>query len=229
MVVKYKQVFQTLWITNKGFLIPLGTFFLLGIYPLYRWDKVTLALIINQWHHPCLDYFFTYFTWLGSGITYGMLLIGLAGIQDSRRKIIIGGGSFSLMSLMIQSMKRLFFADCLRPIALTPPHITPYIVAIPHRSMSFPSGHAGTIFVAVCFLYFINTQKKGWYSYLLITIALLTAYSRLYLYQHFYIDVYIGALSGVAATLTVYPLFMQWEIPPWLDKTIDQWTFWKRN
>ena len=61
-------------------------------------------------------------------------------------------------------------------------------------SFSFPSGHAAGAFAgAVIFAHF-DPKRKYWY-YLL---ASLIAFSRIYLYCHFFLDVVAGGLIGYA-------------------------------
>ena len=210
---------------NKLLLTSLFILFLIGLYPLYAFDKVPLLLMLNKWHHPILDDFFLYITWLGDGITYGLLLIILALRGYTIRKLLIGGISFCLMSVVVQSMKRIFFVDCLRPLAL----ISPNLLHVPdgvicHKTLSFPSGHVGTTFTAICFLYLILPKKRKIYNSLLLIAALLIAYSRLYLCQHFYTDVYIGAWIGAITPLFVYRALINfnWKKRPWLDKSIKE-------
>ena len=66
------------------------------------------------------------------------------------------------------------------------------IVAKP-TDFSFPSGHAAASFAAVSALYF--SKDKLWIPGLVI--ALLIAFSRLYLYVHYPSDVLAGILLGI--------------------------------
>lgn len=60
---------------------------------------------------------------------------------------------------------------------------------------SFPSGHTGASFAAVSALYF--SKNRLWIPSLII--AVLIAFSRLYLYVHYPSDVLAGALIGIMA------------------------------
>lgn len=59
---------------------------------------------------------------------------------------------------------------------------------------SFPSGHAATAFASATILAFFD-KKRGWFYYL---IAFLIAYSRIFLYCHYFLDVLAGGLLGHA-------------------------------
>ena len=70
---------------------------------------------------------------------------------------------------------------------------------------SFPSGHTATAFGTALLLSVFTKNKK--YSLLYLFAALLVAYSRIYLGQHFLQDVLAGALIGVPVALIVYFVF----------------------
>ena len=63
---------------------------------------------------------------------------------------------------------------------------------------SFPSGHTGASFAAVSALYF--SKYRLWVSSLVL--AILIAFSRLYLYVHYPSDVLAGMLIGIMAGYT---------------------------
>ena len=50
-------------------------------------------------------------------------------------------------------------------------------------------------------------------------IALLVGYSRVYLSQHFFEDVYVGSIIGVSVTLVVYYLLSKMN-KPWLEYSL---------
>ncbi|MBK7568050.1 MAG: phosphatase PAP2 family protein [Bacteroidetes bacterium] len=53
-----------------------------------------------------------------------------------------------------------------------------------------------------------NICKNKNYGYLFFGLALLVAISRVYLMQHFLVDVYFGSLFGLIFTLILYQLLM---------------------
>jgi membrane-associated phospholipid phosphatase len=207
---------------NKAFFIVYTALWLLGLYPLLAWDKVTLLLMINGQHHPALDQFFYYITNLGSGITYTLLLITLLLLRVANRKLLIGASSFVVMSAIVQFLKRIGFSDQLRPIELVPDptqlHLVGHVAILSH--LSFPSGHAATIFTAACLLNLITPIKHIVYSILLLLIATIVAYSRVYLCQHFYTDVYVGMLIGGLVTTFMYAWLIDWQVPSWLEQRL---------
>ena len=63
---------------------------------------------------------------------------------------------------------------------------------------SFPSGHSVSAFCAAVVITFV-TKEKYWGTFMLI-IAALVAYSRMYLSEHFLIDVTAGSALGIFVT-----------------------------
>jgi membrane-associated phospholipid phosphatase len=73
---------------------------------------------------------------------------------------------------------------------------------------SFPSGHATTTFSLFCLLSLLAV-KRGW-GWLWFALALLAAYSRVYLGQHFFGDIFAGAVIGTSASVACYLLMNRW-------------------
>jgi membrane-associated phospholipid phosphatase len=73
-----------------------------------------------------------------------------------------------------------------------------------HTWQSFPSGHTMTAFALALFLS-ILIRNKFW-GVLLLILAILVAYSRVYLFQHFPKDVFAGSIFGVFAVLIAFPI-----------------------
>lgn len=61
---------------------------------------------------------------------------------------------------------------------------------------SFPSGHASNSFALITYLCLITSKKIKWFPYLLVPVALLISYSRMYLGVHYLSDVLCGAIIG---------------------------------
>lgn len=59
---------------------------------------------------------------------------------------------------------------------------------------SFPSGHAATAFASATILAFFDKKRK-WFYYL---VATLIAYSRIFLFCHYFFDVAVGGILGYA-------------------------------
>ena len=193
-----------------------------GIYPLVTFEKVPLLLRLNSFYHPLLDLFFYYAAFLGSKELYLLLMVTLLMRKQNIRTLLVGAGGFVTMSVIIQGMKRLPCFDQSRPITLIPTAMSVHLVeGITHQThLSFPSGHTGIIFTATWLIYFLAPKKPYWFSISLLLLACAVAYSRIYLCQHFYRDVYVGALIGMGSTTAVYAFLKHWQGPAWLDQPL---------
>lgn len=69
-----------------------------------------------------------------------------------------------------------------------------------HHWNSFPSGHTVTIFMLTAVLSIILPRKLHLQP-LLFILAVLVGFSRIYLMQHFWVDVYVGSALGLIAAL----------------------------
>ncbi|WP_243517628.1 MULTISPECIES: phosphatase PAP2 family protein [unclassified Candidatus Cardinium] len=216
------KAFRIIWYQNNFFFYLLAAILTIGSIPFFLFDKLAFFILLKQWHHPVADVIAPYLTWLGDGVTYLLLLTVVALLRASCRKLIIMGGSFLFMSIVVQLFKRLFFRDMLRPIALLPLddslHLVDRVSLL--RDLSFPSGHAATIFVLISVIQLLSRNKNTIYSIAWLGLALTVAYSRIYLCQHFYIDIYVGAWMGSLSSLIVYLFVVGFNGPNWLDRSI---------
>lgn len=85
---------------------------------------------------------------------------------------------------------------------------------------SFPSGHTAGAFAFYCFLSLLLPDSKRYMSILFFFIAMAVAYSRIYLSQHFYDDVYAGSMVGALTCLCVFLLLRR--VIPVYPKTAGQ-------
>lgn len=179
-------------------------FLLAGMGTIFLTSKPNLFLFFNQYHGAGADVFFTWVTWLGNGLIF--LVVCLAVLFKNRAHGILGLVCFGVSALIPQLLKRQFFADALRPVKYFDHKTSIYLVegVQQHHYHSFPSGHSASVFALALFLTFITKNKKwGWVFGL---IAVITAYSRVYLAQHFFEDIYAGACIGYISTALVFIL-----------------------
>ncbi|MDJ1483252.1 phosphatase PAP2 family protein [Cytophagaceae bacterium DM2B3-1] len=189
--------------SNKVFFILYGIFLIAGGIWQVLWSPTQIFLVINGANHPFSDTFFQYFTNVGDGAFFAAVIILFLFIRY--RYVLIGLGSFALSSLVAQGLKRLVFADVLRPKAVFEgsSYAVHWVAGLEiHSNNSFPSGHATTAFAVFSLLSIIlKNQLSG---FLFFTLAFLAAYSRVYLGQHFFADIYAGSLIGVSSTVFMY-------------------------
>jgi membrane-associated phospholipid phosphatase len=90
-----------------------------------------------------------------------------------------------------------------------------------HHWGSFPSGHTTTAFMLASFLYLV-LPKKMKIHWLLMGIAFLVGISRVYLMQHFLMDIWAGALLGILSSLVSYMLVLKFFSKKIYQKSILQ-------
>lgn len=166
--------------------------------------KETLFLTINQAHTPLLDIAFSGLTYLGDASPFILLLIIFL-IRRNFKCFIPGVAVLLLMTSIVQIVKHQY--QSLRPTAYF--NYSPIVHTVSwvsvHGHLSFPSGHSASAFSLYCFIALLLPNKK--WGILCFFVALLTGYSRIYLAQHFFEDVYVGSIIGTLTCLFVYWLF----------------------
>jgi membrane-associated phospholipid phosphatase len=146
-------------------------------------------------------------TQLGDALIGGSLLIVLwnrSRIPHSLLMII----ALLFTFLMVQIGKRLLFSDWPRPLGLFEEELV-YAPFTKNRYHGFPSGHTATAFcLAGCLM-----LRKRWSllaSFLVVIVATLVGYSRIYLGLHFLADVLAGAFMGSLSSLFAYYFLGSW-------------------
>ena len=97
--------------------------------------------------------------------------------------------------------KQILFHGIPRPIAFFEDSYNLYLVegVKIHRSNSFPSGHTTTAFAVFSLLILI--VKNNYLKFSFALLAIFAGFSRIYLSQHFLIDVLAGAILGIMIAL----------------------------
>ncbi|MCD6090212.1 MAG: phosphatase PAP2 family protein [Bacteroidales bacterium] len=163
--------------------------------PLLFTEKEFLNLWLNQHHSPFLDVFFKYTTHLGNAWLLLPLLIFALSRNYFLSLVLFVTTIFE--SVLVQVvLKNGFFSDIVRPIKyISQSDILHRVEGISVHSLhSFPSGHAQTAFLIFTFLALFCKRSSS--AYILLFLAALVALSRVYLLQHFFIDVWFGAIIG---------------------------------
>lgn len=187
---------------NVFFLLPYLIFLISGGIVLFFFSKESIHLSINNYHHPLADIFFSFITWLGDG--WMAVIIVAVSVFFRYRYAILIGSSYLISSLITQLLKRTIFSDELRPVKFFENTNTLYLVRGVEQYMynSFPSGHATTSFSVYLALAMISGNR--YLQFIFFVIAFLVAFSRVYISQHFFDDVYAGSLIGTVSALFVF-------------------------
>jgi len=191
-------------IDNKYFFVPYIAFLIAGLFAIIFLDKGEFFLFVNSNAGGFWDYFFFYSTYLGDGYTY--LIVVIVALLIRVRYFAIGVLSYASSGIAAQILKRIF--DVPRPwkFFCKADWLHLPLDIKPHSHHSFPSGHTASAFSLFMFLSLFIRNKALKATFFLC--ALITAISRVYLVQHFFIDVYIGSILGVFFTVIVYYIFI---------------------
>ncbi|MBC7571447.1 MAG: phosphatase PAP2 family protein [Spirosoma sp.] len=188
---------------NRWFFLPYAlTLTVVGTLQLLT-TQTQLMRWVNVRNTPIADVFFLYVTYLGDGAFFVIICIIL--LIYNRRMGILAFASFALSSLVSLFLKTVVFDGSPRPLRFFEHSLSEYhlIEGLDiHSYNSFPSGHTTSAFALFGLLAFLDRRKdRGWVYFL---IAALTGYSRVYLFQHFVEDVFVGSLIGTGASMLVY-------------------------
>ena len=190
------------------FLVPtLVLALVLGIVPLVI-PKAELHLTLCQPHTVFLDSLVPVFTNLVNWLPYLVVLLLLfyrAGWATYLASNLL------LSTLIVQPIKHIVHAP--RPLtwfAENMPDVSlPLVEGVRMNYwLSFPSGHTTTFFVLFFSLSIIlcakNIKGKNILSFICFLCASFGAYTRIYLSQHFALDIFAGILIAVFSTLVLY-------------------------
>lgn len=205
---RFVGVYQQL----KYFIWPYVIIVVLALVIRLGWSSRTgTYFFINGLHTPAGDWFFPYITELGS--TSAAVLICLLLLLINRRMgtvmatayLFTATLSFTIKALVAFPRPHRYFSARLHDIYFVPG------VVVLDNSLSFPSGHSVCAFTAATVLAYY-TRNKYW-SLLYLLLALLVAYSRMYMSQHFLEDVSAGSLLGVFFSMVWLSFFGRRETP----------------
>ena len=171
----------------------LGALLLIGTSAFF--GRITVFLFLNTDGGPFMDQFFKWATWGAEGWVWIPYLAIVFGWFKKDAKLIVL--NFLLSTVFTQIPKRFIWDSISRPIASGIPlneiHTVPGVVM--HAWNSFPSGHTATAFTL--FLLTIYLFPTKWVFAIGAIFAIICAYSRVYLGQHFPMDLGGGILVAV--------------------------------
>ncbi len=190
---------------------------LTGIILVLSIPKLELHLLINSSHSSFQDWFFKTITLLGDG--WFAVIFSLVFLLIRFRYFFMLILSFSISGLLAQFFKHIVFPSMQRPSAFLDK--MPELSLVPgcdlYQAFSFPSGHTTTAFAVILLAGFIINRKSGFLTAM--TLAMLTGFSRVYISQHFLIDVLAGSVLGTLSALFFYWYFRKLK-PAWLDLSL---------
>ncbi len=159
-------------------------------------------MYINHFQLPGSDFFASNVTYLGDGIFAVILSVLL--LLFNRKVGVLVILSYLMSAGITQTLKHTIFADAGRPIQFfQQTNLVHFIDGVTvHAYNSFPSGHTTSVF-ALCSMLSICYQKPS-FQVLFFLVAIITGLTRVYLLQHYLIDVIAGSFIGVLSSILLY-------------------------
>ncbi|KXX67184.1 phosphatase PAP2 family protein [Flammeovirga sp. SJP92] len=202
-----KKIYNVLLITAFSFFVPL----LIAVITREN-ETAWMVHFFNGNRTTFWDYFFKYTTDLGHGICLIPVLLLVFYYKKEFWPVVIVASA--LHGILVPLFKKVIFAGStfsMRPAALHGAESFNQILDIPfHYHHSLPSGHTTTAFVIGGIIMLLLPNWKG------ITLGLLygivVAISRMYLVQHFFIDVAAGGILGLSSVLVAWMLCLRFDL-----------------
>jgi membrane-associated phospholipid phosphatase len=189
---------------NTFFIIPYILVLLILIPVLVIYSKPEIHLWINGQNTDFFDWFFRHITFLGDGLF--IIFPAIILLFFSLRHFVFLVTAYFSTGIFVQLLKRLLFQDVMRPAKLFEGNSLHLVDGINQLSgRSFPSGHATSAFALFLCLALILQNRK--LKLLCFILAGLVAFSRVYLSQHFLIDIYAGSIIGCIGAVGFFALF----------------------
>ncbi len=214
---------QVLVKNNKLYFLLLLIFIVVGGIILTLITRGNDILFFNAYRSPIANNFFRFSTQLGEPPVYVVIGI-LALAYKFRYALLIALTGFIVLGVS-HGLKMYFAID--RPAAFFQKvqriaEITMVDGVNVHTgATSFPSGHSMSAFAIYSLLIFLLPKRKR-ITLVLFSLALLVGISRVFLVQHFWPDVYVGALIGAALAILIFLVQNQFVDKPerWLDRPL---------
>lgn len=176
------------------------------------------VLWINGNHSTFSDRFFTFVTYGGDGKIFIPLILILLFVRFSYALVAIS--AWAGHGILCSVLKRLVFPNMLRPTGTIDNDLLYFVPGVDvHANYSFPSGHTATAFCFAIILALLLRRRSVFF--IVVAFAMLVAYSRVYLLQHFLIDVVGGAFIGTVVAMTAWYLFETYGKAEWLSRKLE--------
>lgn len=199
---------------NRWFLFPFLLLWLATGYFQLIYSQTQLSIFINQLWHPIYDVLFKYTTHMGDGLFSGLFTLIM--LPFSLRKALLIFLSYCLSGIIVLFFKCILMPRTPRP-AIVMEDLLPTLHTISdvklHSYASFPSGHTTSAFALFAMLAMFS--PNCFTRFICLVIAIVVALSRVYLLQHFMIDIYVGSVLGILSSFFIFhQLENHWQCNP---------------
>ncbi len=188
--------------------MPYIVFVIVGAIVISKTEQFDLHTQFNSIvGNSFLDFFFKYGTHIGDGLF--LILIAIVLFFFNFKNGIFLLVSYALAGGFTQFLKKVFFNFEMRPFFHHTFNGLPLNVVEGvkmYSQNSFPSGHSTSAFCLFFCLSIISI--KIWQKILFFCLAIIIGFSRVYLSQHFFEDIYLGSIIGVVfSSIAAYIFF----------------------
>ena len=198
--------------SNRFFLLLLALLISTSLYILFHQVKGDFIILLNSSSSPFLNTFFKNITFFGDGfliIAAGLIIALLVKIRIGFGILfgyIVSGVPIMIIKRIIDSPRPKAYLENFNDLIL----MDNYYYA---TTLSFPSGHTTTGFAFFIFLMMIS--EKNILKFIFLLLAILVGISRMYLLQHFLLDVTVGAIWGSIIAVSTYFYYLKWDNSKW--------------
>ncbi|MGJ8745820.1 phosphatase PAP2 family protein [Polaribacter sp.] len=192
---------------NAIFYIGFFLFAFISLAVTQYFGRDALHLFINAHHNSFFDVFFKYFSKFAP-IVFIIAILGYVIQKENYKVLFFMLTSYAINFIIATVVKRLFFIHVHRPTYyFSQKGIDLHLIEGVRSQIpfTFPSGHTAESFMFMLFICMITTSKK--IQFFTVFIAIIMAYSRVYLSKHFLIDTVGGAFLGVFIITLLYYVY----------------------
>jgi len=198
----YFQKLKTILYLNKVFYTTCLIAWAIGLYFQLTFNQFALSIAVNSSHSAFGDGLMLWMTNMGDGLFLTLIGIVLLFLRKNYWLVILL--CLLLPSGFTQLLKHFVFEDQHRP-AILMAHINDlyFVEGIKqNRFNSFPSGHTTAAFSLYTLLALMTSNKK--IGYIWPIVASIVGLSRVYLMQHFWVDILVGSFIGIVLCTLVF-------------------------
>jgi membrane-associated phospholipid phosphatase len=161
--------------------------------------KNEFFLLLNSNLGPAADFFFHYITYIGDGIIWVPISVWLLIYHRQKWKLLFA--VIIISTALVNLGKYVIMPNEPRPYSAIADKAAIHTVqgVEVHTINSFPSGHTTTAFSVLLLLVLLT--NNGAVFFVGFILALAAGYSRIYLAQHFPLDVGAGMITGCVSVL----------------------------
>ena len=169
-----------------------------------NWEETFLLFLQEHVRSDFLTPIMQFFSFIGNGGWIFILLCIILLIYKPTRLVGIVASVALVLNAVICNLVLKILINRTRPFVMI--EDLTLITKLPKDS-SFPSGHSSAAFAVACAITLCLPKKKKWVGVLLIVVATIVAFSRLYVGAHYPTDVIAGIMLGIFAGTVSYLIF----------------------